>query len=205
MGDDDSIDRMVFLTYNKVATEWGINKKTLGEIIKEYQIEVHIQGEDLKYKTEGKNAYADGRLGNRKQYITRNGESIVPYIRRSVFKEFEQANPDLIRKLKDQSSSPILDGKRRKSVRHRESCRALAHHLWEQNPKQTIAGMARSCVINRIGCERNSCGDKSCKIKGIECDFDQHGNPYPLETLLGWIRDLNPNPNKGGGRPRKGD
>lgn len=198
MGDDDSIEMKVFLTYEEVAERWSINTKTLTEIIKDYNIEVHRGDKDLKYNTDGRKVLTDG-------FVPLYGNYMIPYIRRSVVKEFEQTNDHLLKKIKDQSSSPILDGKRRKSVRHRESCRALAQHLWEQNPKQTIAGMARSCVINRIGCERNSCSDKSCKIKNTECDLNQHGIPYPEETLKGWIRNLCPNPNKGGGRPRKGD
>lgn len=195
MGDNDSIDRKIFLTYEDVEKRWFINKKTLLGILRDYNVEIHVNNLDVRF--------GDWNTGEMKVFAY--GSDTNPYLRLSVIKEFEQTNDYLFKKIKDQSSSPIVDGKRRNSQRHRERCRALAQYLWEQHPKQTIAGMARSCVLNRIGCERTDCGEKACKTKKQECNFYQHGNPYPEGTLLGWIRDLSPNPNKGGGRPRKVD
>lgn len=221
MGNINSVDSNVLLNCGAVASRWGINQETLLWVIVTYNLELHYKPSDgdIKYSV-----YNYGNLVNYDSedvigfefnydlnYETEKPHEYRPldqeycFFRRSVIKEFEQSNQELIKELKDQSSSPILGGKIRTALRHKERCRALAQCLWEQNPKQTIAGMVRSCVINRIGCERNKCGDKDCKIKNKECDFQKYGNVYPEETLKGWVRDLCPNPDKKGGRPRKGD
>jgi hypothetical protein len=217
MKDIDSIDHDVLLTCEDVASRWGINQETLLRVVAKYNLEIYFipSNSDTKYSIYNLTNWFDGDIDcefnpetdyefNYETDKPRDYRPILPelgFFRRSVIKTFEKSNPDLIKMLKDQFSSPVLDSMLRNTLRHKERCRSLAQYIWEQTPSQTIAAMVRSCALNKIGCERTQCGDNYCKIKNKECNFGQHGNPYPEETMKGWIRDLSPNPNKKGGRP----
>lgn len=70
----------------------------------------------------------------------------------------------------------------RQSQLDRELCRAIARTLWDEYPQMNITHMARH---------------RSIKLYG-------NGGQYKLDTLKGWIRDLDPRPEGSkGGRPRK--
>lgn len=94
MGDDDSIDRLVIFTYEDVEKRWGINRQTLLGILEKYNLEIHIDKEDKKYRD-----FYDGQMR-----VFLMGTDQTPYIRMSIIKEFEQTNSDLFKNIKAQSA-----------------------------------------------------------------------------------------------------
>jgi len=89
-------------------------------------------------------------------------------------KEFEEKYPELLEGPEERRF--------RKDQRHKERCRAIAEVLWDKKPTMTIAAMAKTDEINKIGCE---------------------GKIYTVETIRKWIKKVCPNRNPGR-RPKEG-
>ncbi len=94
MLDVDSIDRQIFLDLEELGKRWHINSKTVTYILEKYNLEIHIADVDIRFK----------EWDNDQIKIYRFGDDTTIYLRRSVIKDFEQANEDLFKKIKEQSS-----------------------------------------------------------------------------------------------------